>query len=206
MLVAQAMKSQSVWRDEEVDETATKKIFKKLSFRESLGGGDNIYLTGIMSCGKSTLGRLLAEALDREFVDMDAYIVEREGRTIPELFAEREKTFRDAESRALYELSLGKGKIVATGGGCIKRAVNRDIMLLSGATVFVRRNIDKIIATADCGDRPLLADGADKLRGIYAARKSRYYAAAQAVLDNDGDEKEGLDKLMKILSQEGLKI
>lgn len=206
MLVAQAMKSQSVWRDEEVDETATKKIFKKLSFRESLGGGDNIYLTGIMSCGKSTLGRLLAEALGREFVDMDAYIVEREGRTIPELFAEGEKTFRDAESLALYELSLGKGKIVATGGGCIKRAVNRDIMLLSGATVFVRRNIDKIIATADCGDRPLLADGADKLRGIYAARKSRYYAAAQAVLDNDGDEKEGLDKLMKILSQEGLKI
>ena len=187
-------------------ETATKKIFKKLSFRESLGGGDNIYLTGIMSCGKSTLGRLLAEALGREFVDMDAYIVEREGRTIPELFAEGEKTFRDAESRALYELSLGKGKIVATGGGCIKRAVNRDIMLLSGATVFVRRNIDKIIATADCGGRPLLAEGADKLRGIYAARKSRYYAAAQAVLDNDGDEKEGLDKLMKILSQEGLKI
>lgn len=199
MLVAQAMKSQSIWRDEKVDETATKKIFNKLSFDEALNGGLNIYLTGIMSCGKSTLGRKLAEATGRKFVDMDDHIVKREGRSIPELFAESEKTFRDAESRALYELSLEKGLVVATGGGCIKKAINRDVMLLSGATVFISRNIDKIIATADCEGRPLIKDGAEKLRGIYAARKSRYYSSAQAVLRNDGDENEGLEKLIKLV-------
>lgn len=201
MLVAQAMKSQSIWRGEEVDVAATKKIFKKLSFQEALNDGLNIYLTGIMSCGKSTLGRKLAEATGREFVDMDEYIVEREGKSIPELFKEGEDRFRDAESRALYELSLGKGRIIATGGGCIKRVKNADIMLLSGATVFVRRNIDRIIATADCDGRPLLAGGAEKLRGIYAARKSRYYACAQVVLDNDGDENEGLTKLLRIIGE-----
>lgn len=201
MLVAQAMKSQSVWRDEEVDISAAKKIFRRLSFEEALKNGLNVYLTGIMSCGKSTLGKLLAEETGREFVDMDEYIVAREGKSIPELFAQGEETFRDAESRALFELSLGKGKVIATGGGCIKRIRNADVMLLSGATVFVRRKIDEIIRSADCSGRPLLAQGADRLRGIYAARKSRYYATAQSVLDNDGDVADGLEKLKNILSQ-----
>lgn len=201
MLVAQAMKSQSIWRGEEVDEGATAKIFKKLSFDEAVAGGLNLYLTGVMSCGKSTLGKKLAAALGRKFVDMDDYIVEREGRSIPEMFDEGEETFRDAESRALYELSLQKGLVVATGGGCILRDVNADVLLLSGATVFVKRDIDKIIATADCSGRPLLKDGADRLRGIYAAREGRYYASAQAVLDNDGDEIQGLKKLMAIVSK-----
>lgn len=201
MLVAQAMKSQSIWRDEEVDNDATAKIFKKLSFDEALSGGLNIYLTGVMSCGKSTLGKKLAKALGRKFVDMDDYIVEREGRSIPDMFDEGEQVFRDAESRALYALSLEKGLVVATGGGCILRDSNADVLLLSGATVFVKRDVEKIIATADCSGRPLLKDGADKLRGIYAARKDRYYAGAQAVLDNDGDENEGLEKLLGIVSK-----
>lgn len=201
MLVAQAMKSQSIWREERVDTAATAEIFRKLSFEEALKGGLNIYLTGIMSCGKSTLGRELAKALNREFVDMDEYIVKREGKTIPELFKEGENVFRDAESRALYELSLGKGMVIATGGGCIKRIKNADVLLLSGATVFVRRNINKIIKSADCAGRPLLADGAERLRAIYAARKSRYYASAQAVLDNDGNEEEGLKKLLGIIEK-----
>lgn len=201
MLVAQAMKSQSIWRDEETDEDVTVRIFKKLSFEEALKNGLNIYLTGIMSCGKSTLGKMLADATGRRFVDMDDYIVEREGKTIPELFAEGENVFRDAESRALYELSLEKGLIVATGGGALNRIRNRDMTLLSGATVFIRRNIDKIIATADCSGRPLLAQGAEKLRSIYEARKSRYYQSAQAVLNNEGDENEGLEKLLAIVGE-----
>ena len=189
-----------------MERSISAKIFKKLSYEEALKNGLNIYLTGIMSCGKSTLGKMLAKATGRRFIDMDEYIVEREGRTIPQLFAEGEKTFRDAESRALYELSLEKGLIVATGGGVIKRARNRDILLLSGATVFVKRNIDNIIKTADCSARPLLSDGAEKLRSIYAARKSRYYASAQAVLNNDGDEKAGLEKLLETVGEKEMKL
>lgn len=201
MLVAQAMKSQSIWRGEDADEQTTRVIFKKLSYEEALKGGLNIYLTGVMSCGKSTLGKALAKRLDRKFVDMDEYIVEREKRSIPDMFAEGEEVFRDAESRALYELSLQKGLVVATGGGCVLRDRNADVLLLSGATVFVKRDIDKIIETADCSGRPLLKDGAEKLRGIYAARKDRYFAGAQAVLDNDGDEKEGLEKLVALVTE-----
>ena len=81
------------------------------------------------------------------------------------------------------------------------RDKNADVLLLSGATVFVKRDIDKIIATADCSGRPLLKDGADRLRGIYAARKDRYFASAQVVLDNDGDVKEGLEKLLSIVGK-----
>ena len=201
MLVAQAMKSQSVWRGEEVDEEISVGIFKRLSFEEALKNGLNIYLTGIMACGKSTLGKMLAEATGRRFVDMDDYIVEREGKTIPELFAEGENAFRDAESRALYELSLEKGLVVATGGGAVVRIRNRDMILLSGATIFIKRNTDKIIAAADCTGRPLLAEGAEKLAGIYEERKSIYYSSAQAVLDNEGNEKEGLKKLLAIIGE-----
>ena len=201
MLVAQAMRSQSIWNGTETDVNATDVIFKTLSLEDALKKGLNVYLTGLMSCGKSTLGRMLAKATGKKFVDMDDYIVEREGRSIPEMFKEGEQTFRDAETRALYSLSLEKGLVVATGGGCVLRDVNADMLALSGATVFIRRDVEKIVASADCSGRPLLKDGADRLRGIYAARKDRYLATAQAVVDNDGDENEGLEKLLAIVGK-----
>ena len=78
-----------------------------------------VYLCGFMGCGKSTIGRLLAKKLGREFVDLDDYIVQREGMSIPQIFEQRgENYFREVEAVALSELSAAAG-VVATGGGTL---------------------------------------------------------------------------------------
>ena len=71
-----------------------------------------VYLCGFMGCGKSTIGRLLAKKLGREFVDLDDYIVQREGMSIPEIFEQRgENYFREVETGALSELSAAAGVV-----------------------------------------------------------------------------------------------
>ena len=74
----------------------------------------NIVLIGMMGCGKSTVGRLLAKKLGREFVDTDQYIEEQAGRTVPEIFArEGEDGFRAWERRAGGELAERESCIIA---------------------------------------------------------------------------------------------
>lgn len=72
----------------------------------------NIVLIGMPGCGKTTFGRALAERLHRPFIDADAYLEEKEGRTIQSFFAESEKAFRDAEERTVEDLSARQGLIM----------------------------------------------------------------------------------------------
>ena len=78
----------------------------------------NIVLIGMMGCGKSTVGRLLARRLGRELVDTDALIERRQGRSIPAIFAsEGEEGFRALELEVCRELSGRQGLVIACGGG-----------------------------------------------------------------------------------------
>ncbi len=78
----------------------------------------SVYLCGFMGCGKSHIGRQLAAALGRRFIDLDRYIVNAEGMTIPEIFDKYgEPHFRKLEAKYIRELS--GGRIVATGGGAL---------------------------------------------------------------------------------------
>ncbi len=103
-----------------------------------------IYLIGYMGCGKSTLGRRLAEHLNLQFVDMDHYIEERNHKTIPQIFEqEGEAEFRNKERKALEELSEFTDIIIATGGGAPCFFDNIDLMNQSGKTIYL--NIDPAI-------------------------------------------------------------
>ena len=82
----------------------------------------NIVLIGMPGCGKSTLGRLLAQHLKRPFYDADNVLEKLEGKTIKELFAVSEACFRDAETRAVRHLSELEGCVIAAGGGVVKRS------------------------------------------------------------------------------------
>ena len=97
----------------------------------------NVILVGFMGAGKSTVGRLLARRLGRCFVETDAMITAREGRSIPEIFAELgEPYFRQLEAEALEALADKHGHVVATGGGfsCVPGAMDR--LLELGTVVF----------------------------------------------------------------------
>lgn len=77
-----------------------------------------LFLVGYMAAGKTTLGRLAAQLLNVEFIDLDAYIESRYRKRISDLFAERgEEGFRDIERRMLHEVAEFDNVLVATGGG-----------------------------------------------------------------------------------------
>ncbi len=79
---------------------------------------DNIYITGFMGAGKSTIGRTLSRILKRRFVDMDEEISRNSGMSVREYFEEfGEHNFREAETKLLQKIASGKSLVVSTGGG-----------------------------------------------------------------------------------------
>jgi len=93
----------------------------------------SIFLIGFMGCGKTTVGRLLAERLGWAFLDVDTLIVEAEGRTITEIFADAgEAAFRSAESRVLADVVTAEDTVVATGGGLFSEPGNRRLIAEAG--------------------------------------------------------------------------
>ena len=151
--------------------------------------GNNVILIGFMGSGKTTIAKYLSEAHGLELVEMDAQISEREGRNIPEIFAQSGETyFRDLETGLLKELQLRKNMVVSCGGGVPLRIENvsemkkigRIVLLeVSPQTVFQRVRNDM--------ERPLLG-GRNHLEGIEALmqeRKLKYEAASDFVVSAD---------------------
>lgn len=96
----------------------------------------NIVLTGFMGTGKSTVGRLVATRLGRKFVDMDSLIEQREGRAIPQIFAQQgEPYFRRLEANLCRELARQQGLVIATGGGALVPEQNLRVMETSGLVI-----------------------------------------------------------------------
>lgn len=147
--------------------------------------GDNLILIGFMGVGKTATGRELARLLGWDFVDLDREIERREGREIPDIFAESGEThFRDREHLALAEVVLRDRTVIATGGGAVLAERNR--ALLSG-----RRVLHLHASPQEClrrlkksrVKRPLLAGANPEARvlQIYAEREVLYEALGQRV-------------------------
>ncbi|MDE6758093.1 MAG: hypothetical protein K2J89_02290 [Clostridia bacterium] len=200
MLVAQAMKSQEIWNNKIPDEDLTKSVYNSLMKEYFVKNGGNLYLTGIMSCGKTVKGKKVAKKLGWEFVDADKYIEEISGATIAQMFEKGEEYFRRWESKAMYMLSQRKNLVVATGGGAILKDVNVSAMKLSGMIVLIERDIDDIVANVNTDTRPLLKDGAEKLRKIYEERKERYYGTCDvAVKSHEYDMYKTVNDIVKVI-------
>jgi shikimate kinase len=102
-----------------------------------MAGPRNIYLTGFMACGKTTVGRILAARLGRRFVDSDALIEQRAGKKIDKIFKQRgEDFFRQLECQMVSELGRQSGLVVSLGGGAILASQNREV-LRRGFWVFL---------------------------------------------------------------------
>ena len=102
--------------------------------RGKINDRPNIILTGFMATGKTTIGRLLAGALDYEFVDTDHLIQDRCGQTIADLFREKgEAVFRRMEADVARELGRKEGLVIATGGGLVLDPANVEALENRGA-------------------------------------------------------------------------
>jgi shikimate kinase len=146
----------------------------------------NIFLTGFMGCGKTSVGRVLSERLGYHFVDLDEAIVAEAGVSIKEIFASQgEPAFRRLESQVLQKVAVGTGVVVSTGGGAVIAEGNRTIMRSAGSIVNLTASVDSIAARL-CGDseRPLLADDAssERIRNMLETREP-YYADADLRID-----------------------
>lgn len=147
----------------------------------------NLYLTGIMGCGKSSAGQMAADILNAPFVDVDAEIEKLKGMPISEIFnMHGEEYFRQAETDMLRKISKKNGVVVSTGGGVVLREENIDIMKETGKIVWIERSVDLIITCVDASVRPLIAANPEKLNQIYAQRKSLYGKYADAIVQNNG--------------------
>ena len=149
-----------------------------------------VYLIGFMGVGKTTVAKELSGRLHLPLVDIDEAIVEREGRSIPEIFErEGEKIFREKENRMLRDLSESGAKIISCGGGIAMREENRDIMAAHGVTVLLKASPETILERVKGDDnRPLLA-GKKNVTAIAAMMEERrpaYEAAANLQIPVDG--------------------
>ena len=96
-----------------------------------------VYLCGFMGCGKTTVGRVLADLLGTAYADMDAYIEKSEKMSIPQIFSDKgEGYFRDAETRAVEEMGKNGG-VIACGGGAMLREKNADLAAKNGVVVYI---------------------------------------------------------------------
>jgi len=160
----------------------------------------NLILIGMMGCGKSTCGYLLAQRLGWTLVDTDQLIQQRDGRTIPEIFAQDgEGFFRDLESAAAMELSAQDGLVIATGGGIILRDQNVIALRSSGIVVWLNRSAEDIFDSESMEGRPLAQDGKAAFLDRFAQREEKYRAAAHIIIEDFSSPQATVERILEQL-------
>lgn len=159
---------------------------------------NNIVLIGMPGCGKTTIGKTLAETIKMEFIDVDEYIERTEEKSIADIFKNGEEAFRYVESRIVDELSNKDKIVISTGGGVIKRKENMMALSKNGVIIFINRPLSKIMGDVDTETRPLLKDGKEKLKKLYEERFELYKAYCDFEVLND----ESIEKVIEDISFE----
>lgn len=149
----------------------------------------NLILVGPMGAGKTTIGRLLAAELSRDFYDTDHEIQKRCGADIPWIFdVEGEEGFRQRETQMIRELSARNGLVIATGGGAVLREENRQMLREGGIVIYLCITVEQQLKrTARDRNRPLLqrADREQVLRDMYHQRDPLYRATADIIVRSE---------------------
>lgn len=178
MLVAQAAYAGALFTDAAVAQESIDAVYRSLCLEIS-----NPVLIGMPGCGKTTVGRRLAEQLGRSFVDTDDVIVRQCGDDIPTVFAQiGESGFRNCESAVIREVARQRGVVIATGGGTVLRDENIELLKQNGRIYFMDRDMSLLTITED---RPLSATMED-LQKRYAERYALYTAACDVHVAANG--------------------
>ena len=146
-----------------------------------------VFLIGMPGSGKSTIGKGLAKALGRPFIDLDHEIEVRCGVAIPVIFEiEGEQGFRKRESLALEEVAAQSDAVVATGGGAILDPHNREVLKANGTVIYLQASVEELYRrTSRDRNRPLLAtnDPKARLQELFEQRSPIYDTLADVVVE-----------------------
>jgi shikimate kinase len=149
-----------------------------------------LILTGFMGSGKSSVGKIVADRLGCRFIDLDAEIVAAVGCSINNIFSrDGESAFRILESSHLESnLPAGEKVVVATGGGAVVSAQNRELMRSRGVVINLKVTLEQVLLRLNgSSDRPLLAgEDAAKRAITLMDEREQFYADADIRIDTDG--------------------
>ncbi len=169
----------------------------------------NIYLIGMRGSGKTTLGQALATALGCAFEDTDAVLVRDAGQTIDEIVTTHGwDHFRDLEAKTLAKVCGLPGTVVATGGGIVLSAANRDLMYATGVSFYLAADAalltGRLLRDGNTAQRPALTGLAlhDEVAQVMSEREPLYMASMDHLLQAN----RGVDELVDdVLVDLGLK-
>lgn len=177
MLAAQAKCAAEWFTEAPISQEITAQIHTDIKRQN-----ENIILIGMPGCGKSTIGRLIAEKTGKIFVDTDAEIEKLAQKTIPQIFSEDgEEAFRTWETQVLENIGKHSNLVIATGGGCVTKQRNYPLLHQNGTILWLQRNVNQLATDG----RPLSIHS--DLQTMYNARKDLYHQFADHVINNDHD-------------------
>ncbi len=166
-----------------------------------------IYLVGYMGCGKSTIGRKLADLMGISFVDLDKYIEERYFKSVPAIFAEEgEARFREKERTALLEVAQFEDVVIGTGGGAPCFFDNMEVMNQNGVTVYIAPDTE-VLATRlikSKTERPLILGKSHEELILFInqalQKRAPFYEKAKIIIrgENNLDPQLVIDKIAQL--------
>jgi len=191
MLTAQALYAHNLFFGIEGDgHSDAVKINETLSKTEKLFL--NIVLVGMPGCGKTSVGKKLAELFEMDFVDTDLAIEASTGRQVPDIIREDgEPFFRELERKVVSQVAAGTHQVIATGGGSVLAKENRDALLQNGKIVFLERKLEDLPTKG----RPLSVD----LQAMYRQRLPIYESLCHYKVGVEGDLQDTFRKVAELL-------
>jgi len=175
--------------------------------------GPNVLLVGMMGSGKTSVGKVLARELDRDFIDTDSLIVDRSGVEIPDIFKYGgEKHFRKMESEVLDSLRQVSNSVIATGGGIVLLPGNLRLLSHIGIVVYLNASLPVLVKRLlgeKPASRPLLAGKGDvggRVEEILKKRHSLYVKACDVMIKVDSpktSKRAVADQVIENLTESG---
>ncbi len=168
----------------------------------------NVFLIGYMGSGKTSLGKIAAERLSMQFIDLDEYIETKMSMNVSAIFSNLgEEKFREIEKESLAEVARLKNTIIATGGGAPCYFDNIEVMNFQGTTIYIKLSAPELairLKATNLDERPLLANlSAGELEEfIIKALKERAVFYSQAKHKVSGTDDEIVEKIVAIVRGE----
>ncbi len=154
--------------------------------QQKLASG-NVFFVGLMGAGKTTIGRALAKCQHKHFYDADHEIERRTGVNIPLIFElEGEEGFRKRETAVIIDLCQSKDIIMATGGGAVMAAENKQALKQNGIVIYLRAHVNELwLRTRNDKNRPLLQtdNPKEKLEQLLKIRDPHYIEVADYIVE-----------------------
>lgn len=167
----------------------------------------NIVLIGFRGTGKTTIGKMIAEKLERKFLDTDE-IVERDSKMkIAEIFSKfGERKFREFENSAVDYVSKKPFSVISCGGGAILNPKNVENLKKNGFLVLLECNAEKIRERISSGNRPALTEkkSFDEILHLLKIREPFYKNAADLTINTEKSAELVADEIISALQEKGV--